>query len=462
VTLAADIVQALGAAASRPLPQHVARTACLHLLDAVGVGFAASTQEVGAPYRNFASEIVTHGAATIFGQSIGTDAATAAMVNGGLIHSLEYDDTHTASIVHGSAVLASTALAMGEMSGADGSTVVGAYTLGWELLVRLGEAAPGSFQSAGFQITSVGGALAAAYIASRLSKLDDETTVMAMGIALSQGSGVFEFLSNGSSVKSLHPGWAAHSGIVASQLARHGLTGPLTSLEGRFGLFAAFARNLTAADRLAASLTTIGRDWKLTEAAFKFYPCCHYIHPFVEAAQKASRTIGDASAVASILCRVPPGAAPVICEPWINKQHPATPHAARWSLPIAVAAQLIDGRVDLDTFARPVRREVEELAARISWQKLDPNDFPRKFEAELTFVMRDGRSHHERIDDVFGNVGRPPTEEDIRGKFRANAIRSLAESQVHRLEGALEGLTAAPSLASFTAACRGPAAITRQ
>jgi 2-methylcitrate dehydratase PrpD len=345
------------------------------------------------------------------------------------------------------------------MCGADGSAVLNAYVLGWELLVRLGEAAPGSFQAAGFQITSVGGALAAAFIASRLSGLDDDATVTAMGIALSQGSGVFEFLSNGSSVKSLHPGWAAHSGIVASQLAAHGLTGPLTSLEGRFGLFAAFARDPAAAERLKQALTTIGRDWKITEAAFKFYPCCHYIHPFIEAAEKATSTIGDADAIARILCRVPPGAAPVICEPWASKQRPATPHAARWSLPIAVAAQIVDGRVNLDTFAKPIGEGVAELAARMTWEPLEANNFPGKFEADITFVLRDGRSHHERIDDVFGNVGRPPAEHDIRAKFRANAGRSLLEPQVRALEGALEELATAPSLARFTAACRVPAAV---
>jgi 2-methylcitrate dehydratase PrpD len=428
-------------------------------MDAVGVGLAANMQDIGRPYRNFARDVPKQGAATIFGQQAGTDAATAAMINGGLIHSLEYDDTHTASIVHGSAVLAPTALAAGEMCGADGSAVLKAYVLGWELLVRLGEAAPGSFQAAGFQITSVGGALAAAFIASRLSGLNDDAAVTAMGIALSQGSGVFEFLSNGSSVKSLHPGWAAHSGIVASQLAAHGLTGPLTSLEGRFGLFAAFARDPAAAERLKQALTTIGRDWKIEEAAFKFYPCCHYIHPFIEAAQKASSIIGDADAIAGILCRVPPGAAPVICEPWAGKQRPATPHAARWSLPIAIAAQIVDGRVDLDTFSRPIDDRVSELASRTTWEPLKSNNFPEKFEADITFFLRDGRSHHERIDDVFGNVGRPPAELDIRAKFRANAGRSLLESQVHALEGALEELAAARSLDRFTAACRVQAAI---
>lgn len=455
MTLAADMVRALGEAALRPLPPTVAKLACLHLMDAVGVGLAANAQDVGAPYRKFAAGIAGQGAATVFGLTGGADAAMAAMINGGLIHSLEYDDTHTASIVHGSAVLAPAALAAGEMSDSDGSSVLKAYVLGWELLVRLGEAAPGSFQAAGFQITSVGGALAAAFISARLSGLDDDATVTAMGIALSQGSGVFEFLSNGSSVKSLHPGWAAHGGLLASQLARYGLTGPLTSLEGRYGLFSTFARDQAAAERLAQSLTTIGDNWKIAEAAFKFYPCCHYIHPFIEAAQKASSVIGNAGEIISILCRVPPGAAPVICEPWGDKQRPVTPHAARWSLPIAVAAQIVDGRVDLDTFAKPIRDEVAELALRISWEKLEPHHFPRKFEAELIFVLRGGRSHHERIDDVFGNVGRPPSEHDIRMKFRANAGRSLSQPGVRALENALDGLGSASSLAAFSAACRG-------
>lgn len=455
MTLAADFVRTLDFVATQGVPSDVVRMARLHLMDAVGVGLAANALNVGVPYRSFARDVAGQGAATVFGQAGGSDAPTAAMINGGLIHSLEYDDTHTASIVHGSAVLASTALAAGEVSSAEGGAVLDAYILAWELLIRIGEAAPGSFQSAGFQITSVGGALAAAYIASRLSKLNDETTVMAMGIALSQASGVFEFLSNGSSVKSLHPGWAAHSGIVAAQLARHGLTGPVTSLEGRHGLFAAFARDPAAAERLSKSLSTIGRDWKIAEAAFKFYPCCHYIHPFIEAAQRGMNAIKTPDAIASVLCRVPAGAAGVICEPWDGKQKPVSPHAARWSLPVAVAAQIVEGRVDLDTFAKPIGSEVEGLAARMSWEPLEPNAFPRKFEADLTFSLRDGRTHRERVDDVFGNAGRPPSEDDMRIKFRANAGRSLPDRQVRALEDAIEGLAAARSLAQFTAACRG-------
>ncbi len=57
-----------------------------------------------------------------------------------------------------------------------------------------------------------------------------------------RASALFEFLSNGSSVKSMHPGWAAHAGLTAAKLAMSGLTGPETAIEGGRGLFSAFAR----------------------------------------------------------------------------------------------------------------------------------------------------------------------------------------------------------------------------
>lgn len=457
MTLVADLITTLDAVARRPIPVDVAKTASLHILDSVGVGLAAYTSSVGEPYRAYAKEHARDDGATVFGHAVGTDAVTAATINGGLIHSLEYDDTHTGSIVHGSSVLSASALAAGEMSGGSGEAVLTAYILGWEMLVRMGEAAPGSFQAAGFQVTSVGGALASAYIAARLFGLDADKTSMAMGIALSQASGVFEFLSNGSSVKSLHPGWAAHAGVTAAQLARHGMTGPETSLEGRYGLFASFARDVEAAERFRGSLASMGSDWKIAAAAFKFYPCCHYIHPFIEAAKKLTQQRNAPEGISEILCRVPRGAAPVICEPWQSKQRPASSHAARWSLPVAVAAQVVEGRVDLDTFSKPISTEVLEFAGRIRWEPLEPDNFPKAFEADLTVVLSDGTSHRTRIDDVFGNVGRPATEEDVRLKFRANAARALPELQLRALEASIDRLATSPGLARFTAACRGKA-----
>ena len=161
MTLSRRLVGALYRIRGAPLPDAVARAARLHFLDAVGVGLAAASAQVGAGYRGVANELAGTGAASVFGSDRTASADVAALINGGLIHSLEYDDTHTGSIVHGSAVLAAVALAVGQSLGGSGPQVLAAYARGWEVFVRLGLAAPGAFQREGFQITSVGGTMVA-------------------------------------------------------------------------------------------------------------------------------------------------------------------------------------------------------------------------------------------------------------------------------------------------------------
>src|SRR6185436_4437772 len=184
MTVARDLVRKLRATAGEPLPERVAAAARLHLLDAIGVGLAAAGSPIGAHYGKFFAEMKSSGPATVFGQAEGASAAVAALVNGGLIHSLEFDDTHTASIAHGSSVVAATALAAGEAAGASGPALIGAYVRGWEVLIRFGLASPGRFQARGFQVTSVGGALAAALVASELDNLTEDQSVAALGISL--------------------------------------------------------------------------------------------------------------------------------------------------------------------------------------------------------------------------------------------------------------------------------------
>ena len=355
-------------------------------------------------------------------------------MNGGLIHSLEFDDTHTGSIVHGSAVLAAAALAAGEANGATGPALLGAYALGWELLVRFGLAAPGAFQARGFQVTSVAGTLAAALVAAALGGLDEDAMTAALGISLSQAAGVFEFLSNGSSVKALHPGWAAHAGLIAARLASAGMTGPETSLEGRFGLFAAFAGDASAPERFRASLSELGQSWALPDAAFKFLPCCHYLHPFVEAAGALESGRISPASIERLVCGVPPGAAPIICEPWLLKQNPTTrtPRVGAcrsWSPPgwwrAGWTSPRSSARLPLK-FVRSRRGSGGSL-----WRM--PR-FPRVFAAVITCETKDGERQTVRIDDAYGNVGRPPAEQEVRQKFRTNAARSLTPPGAAALE----------------------------
>ena len=233
------------------------------------------------------------------------------------------------------------------------------------------------------------------------------------------------------------------------------MTGPETSLDGRHGLFRQFTGDEAAAGRFRALIGGIGRDWHLPNAAYKFYPCCHYLHPFIEAAGKLAERGVRAGDVEHILCRVPQGEAPVICEPWERKQAPDNGHAARWSLPIAVAAQLVEGKVDLATFEAPASacgaraRAAHRVGAAAAGAASRSASRPR-----WSASTKRGASETVRIDDVFGNHTRPPGAEAVLAKFRANAARSLKSDTVGALERAAQQLGGARDLKPLSTALR--------
>jgi len=189
------------------VPEAVMASARLHFLDALGVGIAASTV---AENRALAQE-AANGIASLLGGG-SAEAGAAAMINGALIHALEFDDTHIGSVVHGSAVAAPLALAVAQQCAASGQDLVRAYIIAWEVAIRIGLAGPGAFQRKGFQVTSVGGALGAAAAASMVMRLDRQQTIFALGIAGGQASGTLAFLADGAMSKALNPGWAARTG----------------------------------------------------------------------------------------------------------------------------------------------------------------------------------------------------------------------------------------------------------
>ena len=213
------------------VPSHVVDAAHLHLLDALGVGIASATVAENAQWADAATDgparLLTGGTA---------EPGAAAMINGALIHALEYDDTHIASVVHGSALAAPLALACAQLAGASGRDMILAYVVTWEVAIRIGLAGPGAFQARGFQVTSVGDAIGAAAAAAQVMGLGPEQSVSAIGIAGGQASGTLAFLGDGAMSKALNPGWAARTGIEAARLAQAGMTGPASVLDSGFGL----------------------------------------------------------------------------------------------------------------------------------------------------------------------------------------------------------------------------------
>ncbi|MBK5220614.1 MAG: MmgE/PrpD family protein, partial [Thermoleophilia bacterium] len=359
-------------------------------------------------------------------------AGPAALANGSMMHALDFDDTHEVALVHSSAVVAATVLAVGEALDASGSEALTAAVAGYEISSRIGLASPGALHRRGFHPTSVCGVFAAAAAAARLRGLSAEQTTNALGIAGSQASGLMEFLADGSQTKPLHAGWAAFAGITAAALAAHGATGPASVLEGRFGLLASHLGEFDEA-ALAAEL---GSRWETTQIAFKPYPSCHCTHAVLDAVVNAGIEAEDAGGLVALV----PGevAVRLVLEPAERKRHPATPYDAKFSLPYCIGALLVRGELGIESFTPDAiaDQRILAIAAGISYEVVDfedGNDLSGGVRATVA-----GRPVEATVLRPRGGPANPIDDEELHAKFRRNAALALGEDGAGQL---LEQLT---------------------
>ena len=420
------------------VPAHVISQSKLHFLDAIGCGLAAHALGVATAGREAVRESGGRSEAWVIGLEERLPAGPAAFANGMLCHGLDFDDTHSDAVCHVSAVMAPAALAAAQANRSHGAELLLALILGNEITIRIGMAAPAAFHRRGFHPTSVCGVFGAAAAAARLRRLGPSATAHALGIAGSLASGIFEYLADGSETKALHAGAAAQAGLLAASVAAHGATGPATVLEGRFGVFAAFAdRHSIDLDR---SLADLGARWETPRIAFKPYPACHYVHAPIDAAARAvkGRAI-DPNDVAEIVVRVPEPAVSLVLEPAPAKARPRTPYDAKFSLPYGVAAMLLHGRVDLASYsAEAIADErVLALARKVRYEVASFPTFPEAFPGAARVVWNDGSAVEGELAHQRGGPENPLTDAEVCDKFRRNASLALRDDAVRRLEHAI-------------------------
>jgi 2-methylcitrate dehydratase PrpD len=431
------------------LPAAVVDAARRHLLDTFGVAIRgrAHANAVNS-LRGLEGADGAAGRVAVWGAHRDLSAGYAALANGIAAHVLDFDDTHTDSIVHGSAIIAPVVMALAEERGAGGEDVVAAFVAGWEVAARVGLASRGTFHKRGFHTTSIAGVFGAAAAAARMLRLGPDETAHALALAGSQAAGMNEYLSNSSSAKSLHTGWSAHAGILAAILAQSGMTGPMSVFEGRDGLLRAYGLPEECdAEELNADL---GSRWETARISIKPYPCCHFAHAFVDCVGALLEKGVAAADIVALHCVVPEIELALICEPIERKLKPATPYAAKFSLPWLLAARIADGRVDHASFepANLGRQELLDLAARVTYRVAGAGEtpFPRTFPGWVEAKLADGRTLVERLDVNRGHPDNPLALEQVAAKFRDNAADALGDAGVGRVIALVRSLpTTAPA-----------------
>jgi 2-methylcitrate dehydratase PrpD len=437
------------------LPPDIVETTQLRLLDTIGIMLAATASPIGKAARAGALAMGGGTASRIVGYGDRCSAMTAALAGGTLAHAMDFDDTHDPSLVHPSAAIVPAALAVGEMVDASGAELLIAIAAGNEVSCRLGAVAPMAFHKRGLHPTGLLTGFGAALIAGRMLQLDAAQLQNAMGIHGSQAAGLLEAFSDGTWVKTLHPGWAAFGAIAAVQLAAQGFTGPAAVLEGRRGLFAALAGEPEGGLRFDRLTSDLGREWEFRRSSVKPYPCAQVIQPFVDLALAAYGEGLRTADIATITASIAEQYIGVVAEPRAAKLKPVTPTHARVSLPYCIGAAVHLGHCGPSAFTDEMIADsaVLHLAERVVMRP-DPSPIaPGQLRASLAIDTNDGRRLSLVQEHHRGSAENPISRSDVEAKFEANTDSLLSSAQQRTLRRLIEDVAELRSVVRLVDAC---------
>ncbi len=446
------------------IPPEVSLRARYLMLDAIGCAMAARCEDFALSFQNSLRALAVGDAASsgqsgVVGFSERMPLRDAVMLNGMLMHGLDYDDTHMAGVVHLTVSVLPAVLNLAVQRGLSGRAMVTAYIAAVEAGARIASAVQGGFHQQGFHPTGVVGTFASALAAGRLMGLDAAMLVHAQGAALSMASGSLQFIEDGAWTKRIHAGWSAQAGLSAASFAACGVVCPQAPYTGRYGLYSSYLGE-AGAGRVDLAIATAGLDaqghasvWELMRIAVKPYALCHFVHAATDAAIALHAQGLDVADIQRIDVLVPEAAVALVCEPADRKRRPHNEYDAKFSLPYAVASGLLRGRLGLQELLPDAYTDATAcvLMDKVHY-RVDPDaTFPRHYSGEVRVTLRNGeqRIHREAVNR--GHPERPVTNDEVRTKFMANAGLHFASTHAEMVCERVLGLDTAVSAASLEA-----------
>ena len=273
------------------LPLHTQQVARLALLDTIGCGTYGFVTAWTQALLQWVEQGASQGLSRIWNQKqTRVRAADAAMINGTSCHAFDLDDYHNAKL-HPGAVVIPAVLAMAEALNSPGERLLCAIAVGYEVMIRSSLALePSAARLRGWHLTGVCGPFGAAAACAVLMGLDTEKTAWALGLAGTQGAGLWAFNADGTMSKRLHAGKAAHSGVMAAELAAGGFSGPTQIYEFGDG---GFLKAFSDASNVTALTQALGQVYHMDEVSMKPYACCGSTHSYIDAALQLRARLGN-------------------------------------------------------------------------------------------------------------------------------------------------------------------------
>jgi 2-methylcitrate dehydratase PrpD len=384
------------------IPKDIRERAKFLILDAVGIAIASTHYDFADRILAGISAMSDGGDAVVIGKSERLPVRDAILMNGALVHGLDFDDTHMKSVVHATSISFPSALNIAENLKVSGADLLTAYIA-----------------------TGVVGHFSTALLAGKLLGLNTAQLTAAQGMAGSTAMASQEFVEDGAWNKRLHPGWAGVAGYTAASLANAGFVAPRKPYEGRYGVFKMHLGEHEVDVRYDDIVDRLGDRWAVVESAIKPYPTCHFTHAIADSALtlRARHNI-EANDIVRIRALIPEEVIPVIAEPIANKKRPASDYDAKFSTQFIAATCFQRGKFGLAELEEGVLRDpaILALADKVECETDAKSEFPRYYSGGMVVSTRDGGEfvHHERINRGAGD--RALSGAEIEAKFMDNAM----------------------------------------
>lgn len=406
------------------------------LLDYIGVSAAASigadsTEPIYQGILSFAGG--SSGSNTVFKRGQQYSPPVAALLNGALSHSYDFDDTFARGCLHpGTAVIPAT-LAQAESLHSSTQDVLAALAVGYEVVCRVGTQLSDGGYERGFHNTSTAGIFGCVAAIASLQKLPAAVIETAFGMAGSKASGSMQFLENGSWNKRLHPGFAAYDAFLCVHLAEAGVLGAAKPLEGRFGAFHAFSSRTPDLEGLTQHL---GVDWQFLGTALKPFAACRMTHGAIDLASDIAASAGREN-VDSITVSIRQECVNIVGLPAPNKIHPENIVEAQFSIYYQVAVAWFYGAsMGWAVYDKLHDERVRQLSERIT---VVADQEINGLETKLAVKYTDGTCKGDSLLRPLGEESNPFTKDRVDQKFFGLASPVYGDDTARLIKDLVDG-----------------------
>lgn len=418
---------------SGDIPEKVKEKARLSFLDTIGVTIAGNTEEAGKIITRYIQTLGGKTDCSILGTYLKTALPMAALANGVLGHALDLDDNSYSYFGHVSVSVLPAALATGEFVNASGDEVICSYIIGAEVACKFGACVTPKLYEDGWHTTTIIGPLGATVAAGKLLKLDEVQMTHALGITVSELSGIKGSL--GTHAKPFQVGRSAENGVVAALLAKNGLISAPDIFEKAAGFFQVYK----AGEYTLSPISNLGQPYDIDDPGFylKEFPSCSSTHPALNA---MIRLIKKNNILPENVLSVDCTSTPLVVG-CLTYDNPLTRDEGRFSMQFCLALALLGkGEVKITNFndEKIDDMEMKEMMRRISLRitpgltgkNFAPHDGPEA--AVVTVTLKDGRQCTEKASFADWRPGNMPSWNVLSKKYQSCASLILPDEKVKK------------------------------